>query len=275
MSLNVTDIPSADSERLARFRSRLRGAASSVEPMFFSKVASTNLIAKSAANEIGSSAAAVFIADEQSNGRGRETRRFYSPADSGIYMSLLFAPKLDITDSTLLTPTAAVAAALAIERVCGKHADVKWVNDLFIDRRKVCGILAELVLDYNADGALEYRAVVGVGINVSTPRNGFASEIKDIAGAVSDGGDRELRDRLAAEVTNVFFELAEELPDTERILREYRSRLFFLGDRVTVLRGEGSYSARAVDVDERFRLIVERDGGRREALSDGEIRIKL
>lgn len=263
--------PDADILTAEKITTRLKGSAASLDVRLYRTLESTNATARLAAEE-GEQGPILFIAEEQTKGRGRETRRFHSPAGGGIYMSILLRPKLSPADTLCLTTAAAVAVAEAIERVSGKRAGIKWVNDVFIDRRKVCGILTEASLSIES-GSVDY-AVVGIGINASPPKGGFDPEIRAIAGAVSDEETADLRARLAAEVINIFYTLTDRLADRE-FFDEYRSRLFFLGESVTVLRGEERYSATAIDIDRDFRLIVRRDDGREEALSSGEISIKL
>lgn len=263
--------PDVDILTADKIASRLRGNAASLDVRLYRTLESTNSTARLAA-ENGEQGPAVFIAEEQTKGRGRETRRFHSPAGGGIYMSILLRPKLSPADTLCLTTAAAVAVAEAIERVSGKRAGIKWVNDVFIDCRKVCGILTEASLSIES-GSVDY-AVVGIGINASLPKGGFAPEIRSIAGAVCEKETTDLRARLAAEVLNIFCPLADRLSDRE-FFDEYRSRLFFLGESVTVLRGEERYVATALDIDRDFRLVVRREDGSEEALSSGEISIKL
>jgi BirA family biotin operon repressor/biotin-[acetyl-CoA-carboxylase] ligase len=147
------------------------------------EVTSTNSILKEYA-EKGEQEGKVIVAEKQSSGRGRMNRSFYSPEGTGIYLSILLKPNLTFQESLLITTTAAVAVAEAIEKVSGCEAKIKWVNDIYCKGKKVCGILTEASLDMES-GALKY-AVLGIGINVLKPAGDFPEELKDIAAAVFD-----------------------------------------------------------------------------------------
>lgn len=263
--------PDADILTEEKLRAGLRGAASPLRISLHESLPSTNSLAREIA-ESGESGDCVFVALEQTQGRGREDRRFHSPSGGGIYMSLLLHPRLTPADTLCLTTAAATAVAVAIERTVGASAGIKWVNDVFVDRRKVCGILTEASLSIES-GSVRY-AVVGIGINATPPKGGFPPELDGIAGAVSAGGEPDLRARLASEVINLFMEYYAALPERS-FFDEYRRRLFFLGERVTVSRGDELYGATALEIDRDFRLILRRDSGETESLSSGEIRIRL
>lgn len=125
----------------------------------------------------------VLIAQAQSAGRGRSGRSFFSPP-GGLYMSLLLRPEFSIRQSVYLTAMAAVAAARACETLCGSPIQIKWVNDLWKDGKKVCGILTEASMDVES-GLLEY-AIVGPGFNLVPPPNGWPPELEGIAGSLFD-----------------------------------------------------------------------------------------
>ena len=145
----------------------------------FSELDSTNQYLKELAKE-GAKAGTVIIANKQSAGRGRLGRSFFSPEGTGIYMSILLRPEMELQKSVRITSMAAVAVARAIERVSGIEAKIKWVNDIFLNGKKVCGILTESGINA-ITGTLEY-AVLGIGINVGTIQ--FPEELKDIATSI-------------------------------------------------------------------------------------------
>ena len=138
----------------------------------------------------------VVIADSQTGGKGRMTRKFFSPKNCGIYMSVLLKPTLSVEKSVLITAAAAVAVSEAIEKLGHRETKIKWVNDVFICNKKVCGILTEGGINTETMG-LDW-AVLGIGINAYTPDGGFDDEIADIAGAVFDGKSEGNRNRLTA-----------------------------------------------------------------------------
>jgi BirA family biotin operon repressor/biotin-[acetyl-CoA-carboxylase] ligase len=216
----------------------------------------------------------VILSEEQTAGRGRKSRTFYSPPGTGIYMSLLLRPKISAADSFLLTTSAAVAVSLAIESVSNKDTKIKWVNDVFMDDKKVCGILTEASLSLES-GLLDY-AVLGIGINVSHPSGGFPEDLSDIATSVfSDSTNNgDIRNRLAAEILNHFMTFYEGLTD-RLFLPEYKKRMLFLGKTVTILKDNKKSEATAIDIDNDCRLKVRYANGEEEYLSSGEVSIKI
>ena len=122
-----------------------------------------------------------FIASSQTGGKGRLGRSFYSPKGSGVYFSVLLKPNLEIEKSILITTAAAVAVTRTLKILGCENAQIKWVNDIFVDNKKVCGILTESVINTETK-KLDF-AVLGVGINLIKPKEGFPESIKNIAGA--------------------------------------------------------------------------------------------
>ncbi|MFR1266371.1 MAG: biotin--[acetyl-CoA-carboxylase] ligase [Gemmiger formicilis] len=143
----------------------------------------TNAALRSRA-DAGAREGLVLIAQAQSAGRGRGGHSFYSPP-GGLYMSILLRPEIGARQAVGLTAMAAVAAARAAERLCGVPITIKWVNDLWKNGKKVCGILTEAVLDLES-GMLDY-AVLGLGFNVAAPADGWPEDLRDVAGALYDG----------------------------------------------------------------------------------------
>lgn len=233
-------------------------------------VDSTNNRCKQLAAE-GAPTGTFVVADHQSAGRGRQGRPFFSPPDSGIYLSLLLRPSFPVGDVALITSFAAVAVAQAIEKLFGKRAQIKWVNDVFVDGHKVCGILTEASFDAES-GSVDYL-VVGIGINVYPPEGGFPDEV---AGAVSDASRdaEDLRARLAASIADALMEGVNELP-SRSWLSEYRSRSLLDGRDVDVYaRGsEDPRRAHVIGVNADFTLQVEYESGEQAALSSGEVHI--
>ena len=211
------------------------------------------------------------IAAEQTAGRGRRGRSFHSPGGTGLYMSVLLRPKLSAEDSVLITTAAAVAVCRTVEQLAGVKAEIKWVNDVFVRGKKVCGILTEAGFDMES-GAIEY-AVLGVGINVTEPDGGFPEELSGIAGAVFKDRQRNMRDRFAAAFLRQFSLIYEDFPHSG-FVKEYRERNFLVGSEVNVLRGGGSEAAVVLEVDGKCRLVVRYPDGRREALSSGEVSVR-
>lgn len=237
----------------------------------FDEVASTNAIAKQRAAD-GAEEWSIIVANSQTAGRGRLGRSFYSPKDSGIYMSIILRPNTDYSNAARLTVGAAVAVARAIESVCGVTTGIKWVNDIFIGTRKCAGILTEAAGDVES-GIMEF-AVVGIGIDVYSPKLGFPSELEGTATGICTAiADFDLRNRLIAQVVSEY-ENCLGLPDSE-LLEKYVSLSNVIGKRVTVVSAVEEYSATVRGIDSNYKLLVDKEDGSRVALSSGEIRVKL
>ena len=230
---------------------------------------STNTLLKARAAEL--SPWHTVIARRQTGGRGRMGRSFCSPEGTGLYMSVLLRPQLAAAEAPLITTAAAVAVCRAVEALGSDRAEIKWVNDVLIHGRKVCGILTEAGAGAET-GMLDW-AVLGVGINVLEPAGGFPAEIADIAGAVFPRRERDMRARLAAAFLRRFYEIYTALPD-RAFAAEYQARSCLVGRRVNVLRGGGSRGALALAVDDACRLVVRYEDGTEEALFSGEVSVR-
>lgn len=233
-------------------------------------VTSTNDLLCRAA-EKGGKEGMVLIAREQTAGKGRSGRRFFSPSNSGLYMSILLRPRVAPSEVPLLTPMAAVAVAMAIEAVSGREVGIKWVNDIFLDGKKICGILTEGA--FRADSPRMDYAVVGIGVNLLMPPKGFPEELKAVAGALWEEGPPPLA-AVAAEILRNFKEYYDHF-EKRTFLREYKRRLFFLGREIEILLPHGTERGIARDITEDCHLIVKTDRGRILELDSGEIRIRL
>lgn len=231
-------------------------------------VDSTNRIAKERGDN-GASEGLVVLADSQTAGRGRLGRSFCSPSGTGLYMSVLLRPQLPAEKALSITTAAAVAVCRAIERVSDRKAQIKWVNDVYCDSKKVCGILTEAAFD---GGNMAY-AVLGIGINVNAPKNGFPADIADIATSVygEEEGDRQA---LCAAILDAFFEEYAHIEE-ERYVAEYRARSCLVDKAITVKTPLGDRDAVAIGVDEQCRLQVRYADGKEEMLSFGDVSIKL
>ena len=234
-------------------------------------IGSTNDLVREKANE-GYDEGYIAIANEQTKGRGRYGRQFFSPSGTGLYMSLLLRPKnYSASEAVKVTMIAAVALCEAIEEVSDEKAEIKWVNDVFINGKKICGILTEASYGLES-GVLDY-AVVGVGINVYRPEGGFPEEIEQTAGAIFDTTRDDLKNHLSASFINNF--MRYYLLQNDEFVEEYRRRSFVVGKKVRVIMGDNKREALVKGVDDDCRLIVEYDDGKTECLSYGEISIKV
>lgn len=219
----------------------------------------------------------LVTASAQSSGRGRCGRSFISPPDTGVYFSLILRPRLAYEDALLITTTAAVAVSEAIRRLLpGLNPEIKWVNDILLDGRKVCGILTEASLDMES-GSIA-ALILGIGINVYPPAEGFPAELASIAGALVPAVRPGLRASLIAAVVDAFFAYYPALADEEgrlAIVAAYRARCPIAGRAITVVAGDGTdRPATALGIDDRGRLNVRYDDGGEDCLGSGEIRVR-
>lgn len=237
----------------------------------YKTVTSTNDLAKQYALDLKPEGT-VIVAREQTAGRGRKGRSFYSPSSTGVYISVLLRPELTAEKTLYITTAAAVAVAKAIEKISGKEAKIKWVNDIFVDGKKVCGILTEGAIDFET-GKMQY-AVLGIGVNIKKPENDFPSEIQNIAGSVFDTTDKEVSSIIVAEILNNFMNYYKNLAN-KPFYEEYKKRMFLIGKHLTVYSGKDSYPAVAIDLDKELSLIVKDENGNIKKLNTGEVSIKI
>lgn len=215
----------------------------------------------------GAAHGTVVISDAQTNGRGRMSRNFYSPAGTGLYMTLIVNPDFDISKAVLVTAMAAVASARAISTICGIETDIKWVNDLYLKNKKVAGILTEAVSNFET-GVIE-SVIIGIGININEPENGFPSDIKDKAGGLSQPCNRNA---LAGELTHNIMTMLETIEE-RKFISEYKDRNMVLNRNIQIARtGE---KVKAVDISCDAGLVVQHADGTLDTLSTGEISIIL
>lgn len=238
---------------------------------YFETIDSTNTAVKKLA-DTGAAEGLIIISAEQTKGKGRRGRSFYSPQSTGLYMSLLLRPTISPEKSLYITSAAAVAVAETLENISGETAGIKWVNDIYMRGRKVCGILAEAGIKA---GRVDY-VVLGIGVNLLPPEGGFPEEIRDVAGAAYTAGDaEEFRARTAAGIADRFVAFYREL-EKKNFITEYRRRSILSGQRVNVYRiiGGEPESAAVLGVDDDFGLVVRYDDGRKETLGSGEVTIR-
>ncbi len=239
---------------------------------YFREIDSTNTALKARAAR-GEAEGLALVAGRQTRGRGRMGRSFYSPGDSGVYLSLLLRPALSAAEAARITACAAVAAAETIEELSGRQARIKWVNDVLVDGKKVCGILTEASLD--CESGLMNHVIVGVGVNALEPAGGFPEELREVAGAVFPGKALpELRCRLAAGILDRLWTLCRRLP-AEDPYEAYRSRSLVLGQDVLLLSPEKApVPARVLDLERDYALRVELADGSRRLVRSGEVSIR-
>ena len=238
-------------------------------PIFlYDTLESSNRTATTLALE-GAPHGTMVLAGQQTAGRGRLGRRFESPAGKLFYLSLVLRPSLPMTEAQAVTVSAAVAVCRAVKKLCGLELGIKWVNDLYYNGKKVCGILTEAGADLES-GQLEWL-VAGIGLNLTSRPEDWPEELRPIAGRLYPSGPAPVsRAALAGALAR---ELQGLCPAFD-CLDEYRARCFVPGHWVTVCTGAETYAAKALFIDDAGRLVVEREGGRQIALQHGEVSIR-
>lgn len=236
--------------------------------IYMESVDSTNALAKRLAPEDAASGT-IIVAGEQTEGRGRSGKSFFSPAGSGLYMSVVLRPENPPARPQMTTVAAALSVCRAIEKQAPLTPGIKWVNDIMLDGKKVCGILTEAVTDLEGGGI--DCIIVGIGINCRTPLEGaFPGDIRDYAGALDFPG--LLRGKLAADIASNLLDTFENLED-KALTEEYRQRSVMQGKRVGFVYNGRRVEADVQGIDDDCGLVVVFDDGERVTLTGGEVSI--
>lgn len=211
-------------------------------------------------------AGTVLVANYQSQGKGRNQRFFYSPKDSGIYLSILLKPNMDFDQILKITSCTSVAIYDAIDKNYGIQCQIKWVNDILIDYKKIAGILCETSFTDN-----QQNLIIGVGINIHS--HPFPDELKNIAGCIEDFTSQTIsRNTLIQDFLNYFYYYYQHL-QTNNFIDTYRNASCVLGKDIQVYEGNHIYNAHALSINDKGHLIIKVNGKTRE-LSSGEITIR-
>ena len=239
----------------------------------FDRIDSTNSYLKREAVNGGPNGL-VAVANEQTAGRGRSGRSFFSAANCGIYLSILFRPHCEPQKTMTLTAHAAVAVCEALERACGVKTEIKWTNDVVLNGKKLCGILTEITLE--CESGLVDSVVIGIGINVNYRREDFPEALHDIAGSIfSETGTRVDRAKLTAEMIKALDRMHEAWEQNPKAyLDAYRARCSTTGKEVRVLRGDSVRDAFALEITDEFALRVRYNDGTEEILNSGEVSVR-
>lgn len=236
-----------------------------------STVNSTNDYAKTLAKE-NAPEYTLIVADMQTHGKGRMGRTFNSPSGTGIYMSIILRPKTNIETSQLITSCVAVAISKAIDTLCNCNSKIKWVNDIFLNGKKISGTLTEGAVNFET-GYFDY-AIVGIGINVRSVKDIFNDELSAIATSIEDETGLQIsRSILIAEVFNNIYLQMQHIND-KSFIREYRKRSLIIGKQVIVSEHGKEVNAKAIGIDKTAGLIVQFEDGSTKILNSGEARIR-
>jgi len=234
---------------------------------------------------------AILIAEKQTAGRGRIGRTFVSPEKTGIYFSIIYAPKGGITDPAKLTACSAVAVCRALKNIFATETiqpQIKWINDIFLGGKKICGIGTEGITNFES-GMIE-AAIIGIGVNVKRNPEIEGTELGKIAGSIEEAFSNDKSDKLpklnrsqiAAEIIGNVLKIFEEDSKSpaahKKIIKEYKEASFLIGQKITVfpLIGDkkSSYKAVATDIDENAGLVVTLADGTVRTLHSGEVSLK-
>ena len=236
---------------------------------------STNDLAKLYANQ-NSTTPAIFISEEQTAGRGRLGRKFISPAKSGLYISLCLFPTVALEDLSLITCATAVACVETIEQLTGKSLNIKWVNDLFYQDKKVGGILTEVISDFESQQV--QSLIVGMGINLIDSPQSFPEELHSIVGSIFSSkkeydNSSFNRNHFIAQFLEKWTFYYQNLSKRD-FIESYKEHSNVIGKFVNVFEGNQTYSAYAKDIDENGHLIIEKEDNTLHSLSYGEVSIR-
>lgn len=213
--------------------------------------------------QTGAEHGTLVVAESQTKGRGRFGRYFHSPAKSGIYLSFLMAAdQLPTKDSSLLTIFVGTVVCRALRQLTGKTVQIKWINDLFLQNKKIGGILTEAVGNY---------FIIGIGLNIEAPQQAFPPEIASLAGCLYEHGEESIsRNEIIGLIVSNLLDGGCQ----NKLIDEYKSYSAILGSAVTVTEGKSIYEAMALDIDLKGRLLVKKADASIAALCSGEVRIK-
>lgn len=236
-------------------------------------VTSTNTVLKQMA-ENGEKEGLLLVAGEQTDGKGRLGRSFHSQKNTGVYFSLLLKPELTPSDSLLITTCAAVAVAKAINEIAGKDAQIKWVNDIYINDKKVCGILTQAAFDIERN-KLSF-AILGIGINIFFPNGSIPDEIKNIAGSVFDSNNipTDAVSKIVARTIDIFMSEYDKITE-KNFLDYYKEHSYLDGKEIKVIKPQSTKSAIALGINDNFSLNVKYENGDIEQLFSGEVSTKI
>lgn len=234
-----------------------------IDVLYYPEVDSTNNEAKRLI-ENGSKETFLVTAERQTAGRGRQGKSFYSPPATGIYMSLVIHPNLLLQNAVTATTAAAVAVCRAIERLTPLKPQIKWVNDVYLGDKKICGILTEAVSDFEL--GVVTSVVIGIGVNIKT--SDFPETVEHAGALNADVKRAQLIGTIADEL------LAITLGDYSEFIDYYRNHSMLIGRKINYIENGRVTAATALAIDERGGLVIEAENGEQRTLSSGEISIR-
>lgn len=228
-------------------------------------VDSTNTYAKKLAIE-GTAHGTLVVAEEQTAGRGRYGKSFFSPKSAGLYMSIVLRPGSDLAAAQMVTVAAAVSVCEAVEGLTGLSPQIKWVNDVFLGDKKLCGILSEAGTDFES-GGIDY-IIVGIGVNCTTLSEDFPPELRGIASSLDCEG--LVRNELCSRIYDALMTSFPHLGEGE-LIEKYRARSMMPGRHISFVYQGESLGGVAQSICDNGNLTVKCDNGKLLTLVGGEV----
>ncbi len=264
-------VQAADVLTAAEFASFMSGRQLGNQVDCNEEIDSTNNRAKYLA-EHGAPEGTLVTAEVQTAGKGRRGRTWVSPPGTGAWFSLILRPEILPAYASMLTLTAALAVAEAIEDASGLSAGIKWPNDVVVSGKKVCGILTEM----SAEPDQIHYVVIGIGINVNMTE--FPEEIEKTATSLYiESGRRIRRSELIMSVMKHmerWYRVFLNTSDLTGLKEDYMARLVNLNRQVTVLDPRGEYRGMCLGIDDNGLLLVKREDETMEKVMSGEVSVR-
>lgn len=231
--------------------------------LYYPVIDSTNNEAKRLVND-GSGKPMLLVAEEQTNGRGRQGKSFYSPPLTGIYMTLVTHPMSRLANAVAATTAASVAVCRAVEELTQLKPKIKWVNDVYLDGKKICGILTEAITDFETQTVSS--VIIGIGMNIKTID--FPSEVENAASLNVNISRVKLIACIANHLNRIL------CCDYSEFITYYRSHSMIIGEQIHFIKNTKVTPATAMDIDDTGGLVVRLENGEITTLRSGEISIR-
>lgn len=231
--------------------------------LYYPVIDSTNNEAKRLANDSGGKSM-LLVAEEQTNGRGRQGKSFYSPPLTGIYMTLVTHPMSRLANAVTATTAASVAVCRAVEELTQLKPKIKWVNDVYLDGKKICGILTEAITDFETQTVSS--VIIGIGMNIKTID--FPSEVENAASLNVNISRVKLIACIANHLNRIL------CCDYSEFITYYRSHSMIIGEQIHFIKNAKVMPATAMDIDDTGGLVVRLENGEITTLRSGEISIR-
>lgn len=264
-------IESPDIISQAEIQSMLKTKWAGQKVIYFDETDSTNIQAK-LAGENGEAHGTLLVADRQVAGKGRRGRSWESPKGQCIYMTILLRPELEPVNAPMLTLVMALSVAEAVKEKTGMEAQIKWPNDIVLNKKKICGILTEMSTE------IDYINYVITGVGINTNQEKFSEEIEERATSLLiEGGRRIRRSELIAAVMERYeknYTTFMKTKDLSGLLSDYNNILVNRDKDVRILDPKGEYNGHAVGINEKGELIVVTEDGDEKHIFSGEVSVR-